>query len=156
MEVSKQVCSLEQAKKLKELGVTQLSVFHHYQENTPKNPNMSLYGYKQENMPIMMSFGQPSRLSTSNVFFECSAFTVSELGIMLPEATYSFLGCNSKMWCIRTPIDEENNTPFWEGGDNGDSVHRFSTEAESRAAMLIYLLENRLTPKEVNQRLLNA
>ena len=74
-----------------------------------------------------------------------SAFTVAELGVM----------CNSEVYTWRTgSVNSEYANWEWidEGGQNGMGV--YATEAEARAAMLIYLLENNLvTPAEINQRL---
>jgi hypothetical protein len=86
MKLEYQVCTLEQAKKLHELGVAQNSLFYYYQDKVPSNPNMYYFGYKQDSMPFQISFSQKGKLSTSNIHAEYSAFTVSELGVMLPPA----------------------------------------------------------------------
>lgn len=69
-----------------------------------------------------------------------SAFTVGELGVMLPD------NCESRK-CYLLFIAEEEIT-----------ADRFSiyvdTEAKARAALLIHLLERQIiTPEQVNQRL---
>jgi hypothetical protein len=71
-----------------------------------------------------------------------SSFSVAELGIMLPPG-YDTMYCTNDGW---RGFDLD-------GQDMCDSKP-FDTEAEARAAMLIYLLENNtITPAEVNERL---
>lgn len=126
MNLENQVCLLQQAKRLKDLGVKQDSLFYHT---------------NSDNWGVM-----PKRSIdfTGNPF---SAFTVAELGMMLPNAFDTMA------------ISVSQNVRGWAAyDDNGNDVFKdevnFSTEAEARAAMLIYLLENNLvTAGEVNARL---
>ncbi len=68
MNLDKQVCSLEFANRLKEIGINQKSLFHWWNN---KN-NLSIYYGNIINDPIM----------------QCSAFTASELGEILPNVIY--------------------------------------------------------------------
>lgn len=122
MTLENQVCSLELSKRLKELGVKQESLFawQYFSDKEGWNiGNVGLVPYKW----------------IGNKSF--SAFTVAELGEMLPH------------W-IGTPL----NLPFkanyypenkagWFGQVNAQGFFA-DTEANARAKMLIYLLENNL------------
>lgn len=141
MKLENQVCSLEQAKRLNELGIIQESLFYYCQDIPPNNPSLHYYGYAQENIPIDLLFGKQSELSTSNLFFEYSTFTVAELGVMIPDSYY-------------LPVNKGNNGWWISNIRTEDESKLASIEAEARAEMLIYLLENSLiTAEEVNQRL---
>lgn len=126
MELSQQVCSLESAKRLKELGVKQDSYFdwHECSYSSAGNKRWWLLDH-QGDLCILDS---------------CSAFTVAELGVMLPDGHGT--------WQFRFGKNHRNTG--WHGRhiDNGDTFGFFNntspTEAEARAKMLIYLLENKL------------
>ena len=125
MKLENQVCSLELSKRLKELGVKQHSYFE-----------WLLYPEKME--------WEVSHTFKNQLGY--SAFTVAELGEMLPD------NC----------IDEDNNEICWFYHDKNNNCHRISyvhlcdeicspfievkgeNEANARAKMLIYLLENKL------------
>jgi hypothetical protein len=120
MKIEDQVCTEFQADRLKEFGIIQESLFYHTHSDWGVMPRKS----------IDFS-GNPS-----------SAFTVAELGILLPPG-YDTMYCTNDGW---RGFDLD-------GQDMCDSK-TFDTEAEARAAMLIYLLEtNLITPAEVNERL---
>lgn len=152
MKLEDQVISIPQAMRLNELGILQESLFYHTQDKSPTNINLHLYGYRQVNMPFRTAYGKQSKLSTANVHFEFSAFTVAELGEMLPKS----LGLNDgHHWAFY-------HRHCWKGESVGYSAHGvpsieqdwFVTEAEARATMLIGLLENALiTAEECNKRL---
>jgi hypothetical protein len=145
MKLQDQVCTLEQAKKLSELGINQKSLFYYTQDNTPLNSNLATWGYRQENMPVYVKYLRQSDISTSDLFFEYSAFTVAELGMMLPSETLT----------IRRG-SEYLEFPNWEWENEGQQKGWgcFDTEASARADHLIMLLENNLIKvKEVNERL---
>lgn len=105
MEIEKQVCSLELAKRLKELGVKQDSYF-----NWVTNGEGWLITHRQA-----FQVG-------------CAAFTVAELGEMLPQCVYSYRAADN-IW----DIDYKN---FIVPGRKANE-----TEADKRAKMLIYLIE---------------
>lgn len=124
MKLESQVSSLELSQKLKELGVPQDSLY---------NWLIASDGARLMNNPV---------LDIYRYFEQCSAFTVAELGEMLP-----------------LMFEKDGFTVSWEstktlGGwsvylENGN-YHKMSetfkadTEADARAKMLIYLLENKL------------
>ena len=120
MKLKEQVTNLELSKKLKELGVEQKSLYCWNEEH--KQINSGKIGWEKE-----------TKLEDSNQvanFFACiSAFTVAELGEDIPS---EFLNLIKKdevgrlRWNIKEYICYEN------------------TEANSRAKMLIYLIENDL------------
>ena len=70
MELKEQVVSLELAKKLKEIGVKQESLFW-------------WDGYTNFEDEIKLEYGKPDFVAGDAMFY--SAFTVAELGEMLPE-----------------------------------------------------------------------
>jgi len=112
MKIQDQVCSLELSNKLKELGV------------------------KQESLYCWLEASDGARLMTnpandSYKFFEqSSAFTVAEIGEMLP-SRYKQGKYNGKYYAEHY----EDNFDLCEGSD---------TEANARAKMLVYLLETNL------------
>lgn len=112
MKLEDQCVSLELAKRLKELGVKQESLFYWcepWPKDTDQTPHVNTWHYATE----------------SNVRFKYSAFTVAELGDLLPKkigngrwlCTYGYL-----------PI----------------SPVEFNNEADARALMVCYLIENKL------------
>lgn len=118
MNLEDQVCSLELAKRLKELGVRQDSYFWHTEQlNKNEKP---IYN------PII-----PVELKDDSHNFY-AAFTVAELGMLLPSYriyTMKYVTRNS-----------------WRAKDNFTYISpiQASTEANARAKMLIYLIENNL------------
>jgi len=114
MSVENQVCSLELAKRLKELGVTQLSLCYWWQ-------------YDKDAWDITINV-----YPTSNSNY-ISAFTVAELGEMLPDWTETAKRLKDDWVCIVMDKNSDNN---WNSFD--------ATEANARAKMLIYLIENGL------------
>lgn len=130
MKIENQVCSLEQAKKLKELRVKQDSAF------VWGLLNLSLWYIPSHRR------GKETEVNTA------SAFTVAELGLMLPCA-FDTMRSTEFVWKEGwKPYDNEDNLPF------GYETY-FNTEAEARASILIYVIENKLIKvDEVNQRLI--
>ena len=125
MELEKQVASLDLSKKLKELGVKQKSIFYwtydHRGPNTENNDDRSWELEYIEN-PKQELEGVEN----------CSAFTVAELGEMLPNHAHSWHVPEGEWYCS------------WKKLPNGHPSFIADTEADARAKMLIYLLENRL------------
>ena len=118
MKLEQQVTSLELSKKLKELGVKQ----------------KSLCIWETEYEPIL-SVGFESALHLADG--SASAFTVAELGELLPPHYFT-----TKSQAIKN---------FWHcniienfAGDEFKKGIIANTEADARAKMLIYLLENKL------------
>jgi hypothetical protein len=147
MKLVSQVCTLEQAKRLSRLGITQgLSIFFwdDYEgkqqlmmNETPED------GYKPE---------------ADNTCF--SAFTVAELGAMMPDR-FQYYGDECFFESTRYTEDIQ-----WIAGVHTVWAHDkpvvakkyypAATEAQARAELLIHLLEKQITTADdVNQRLQN-
>lgn len=122
MEIEQQVVSLELAKNLRDLGVKQVSAFHWVKPD----PRSALADVPHEVWPDQEWIIELP---------ECSAFTVAELGEMLA------LGNHHVMPSYNSNFDHGWYYRFFDG----PFVHE-QTEADARAKMLIYLLENRLAP----------
>lgn len=124
MRLEQQVCSLELAKRLKELGVKQESIFFWERDREMKFSVVS-----KEDLELDQkrnNFQLPGDLY-------CSAFTVAELGEMLKGFTES-----------KTDKPDER-FPGFMVINVSDMHHEYdANEANCRAKMLIYLLENKL------------
>lgn len=119
MTLESQVCSLELAKKLKELGVKQESDFYY------------------------TKFGLQFRPFPDNREF--SAFTVAELGEMLPQEIDDFEGDNQVWYALYSAKSPDYWSIYYKNQDRRfRKVINADTEANTRAKMLIYLLENKL------------
>ena len=135
MKLEQQVCSLELSKRLRELVVRQESVFYWVKH----------IGYE----PYL----QASKEAPSGVWVEgtevYSAFTVAELGEMLP----LYIG-NANANGLEQPyalFTSWNDTEGWSvaycppgGGTMAYHLQVENTEADARAKCLIYLIENGL------------
>lgn len=128
MKLEQQVTSKEISQRLKELGVKQESLF--YWTNTDE----LLF------QPLM-----PNR------YVECSAFTVAELGEMLPHRkkwNENQTGKWSNDWMLHErltlSVHGSHYILFYQG-DNDEIFHWSDEwEANARGKMLIFLLENNL------------
>lgn len=127
MKIELQVCTLEQAKRLKELGVKQESLFVHQSYSYNK---IKLTDWDNRN----------------NLLGFYSAFTVAELGEMLPPWQFAYKQSTGHYAAYKF---HENEFVC-----QGVIPTTYETEAECKAAMLIHLLENSLiTAEEVNRNL---
>ncbi len=118
MQIENQVCSLELAQRLKELNVKQKSLI-----SWQHNPQENRYYL---NISFMGDLGVD----------EIAAFTVAELGELLPDWTESCKRMKDDWICIVRHKHNNTNDHFF-----GE------TEADARAKMLIFLLENGLIKK---------
>jgi hypothetical protein len=116
--LEKQVCSLDLAKRLKELGVKQESLFY----------------WEGLQVDVEKMRWRINKANKNHNSAKYSAFTIAELGEMLPDQVSSW----------RTGIE-------WicshdELAETGQAVpeQRTSTEADARAKMVCYLVENGL------------
>ena len=126
MKIEDQVCSLENAKKLAELGVVRESLF--FWELNKAN----------KYFPGRVTFGDPSVDNSWSIPYP--AYTVAELGRMLPRAYTMQNPYLPKLWICKSCFDWDWHT---ENEDN---------EADARAKMLIYLLEKgHIDVKELNR-----
>ena len=154
MKLEKQVCSLELAKKLKELGVKQDSHFYwretyHTEEHNNGDGTWDKEGIFGGEYRVM-AYPKP-RISTADVKWntndlrrldesEVSAYTVAELGekLLYGERLFIPVVVVGK-WSVPT-----NTAPLIVGDIN------LFTEADTRALVLIYFLENNLIKINAN------
>lgn len=120
MKLEQQVTSLELSKRLRELGVKQESYFTWIDLGMQRGCELSIGGFDKDDV---------------------SAFTVAELGEMLPssimrEQTVYGLAC-----CKH---DEEWEILYDNTAIGILKIEMADTEAEARGKMLVYLLENKL------------
>lgn len=132
MKLENQVCSRELAKKLKGLGVNQESFFR-YERDVCSGEVIWL---------VMIGV---------NLFPErehYAAFTVAELGEILPKWIHSYQEPDGNTpWICTMPnwYESESFREIFPDPKIFKITHtRESTESNARAAMLIYLLENKL------------
>lgn len=137
MELSRQVVNLDLSKKLKELGVKSTSLFY-WVEHADKTkwsllPKGACDGFDCDAPDQWIESGDA-----------ISAFTVAELGEMLPPPTYSTKGESEnrpakwicRYWYPSSPLNENKASI--------GCVKEAKTEADARAKMLIHLIENHL------------
>jgi hypothetical protein len=136
-----QVCSLELSKRLKELGVKQESVFYWADGSVVISIDMDLL---LTNNKVRSFSAINNDYPDEDIYNLYSAFTVAELGEMLPpyvklnQCEFYYTQIPSQhldKWIIfyRAAFNS------WTGQDQEDE-----NEANARAKMLIYLLENKL------------
>ncbi len=127
MKTRQQLCSFEQSKKLKELGVLQNGLFWFYDDKKDYNQiGCSLISEEITNI-------------LKKHFDYYSAFTVSELGVMLPNYMSSY---------------RDEDKTYYTGIEEGLNISFGKTEAESRATCLIHLIETgKLKISDINTRM---
>lgn len=121
MKKEEQVSSLELSKELRKLGVKQDGLYSYFQ-------------YDEWNVMLRETsevFSPNNECGYNKDNLICSAFTVAELGEMLPDGSHSIKfnqihRIEYNMDYIKAPRQVDNN------------------EANARAKMLIYLIENKL------------
>lgn len=141
MKIIDQVCTLNQAQELKALGIKQQSFFTWYGgfKGSEIPSNVDLTDQRHYDYSVNGFYGHPD-----NTF---SAFTSSELGVMLPSYSITKFHEKTGMWSVDLIC---MGIDLYEYG---------ATEAEARAAMLIRLLSNekyQFTEDDANERLLGA
>lgn len=117
MKLENQVVSLELAKRLKELGVKQESVCY-WRE-------YEFQGKRFLDVDFEMQFRKAHK-----VFQSIAAFTVAELGELCPEVIWN---------TVKNAGNESVKAIIFNG-----VLFKADTEANARAKMLVYLLENNL------------
>jgi hypothetical protein len=158
MELEEQICGLELAKRLKELGVRQESRFFWGKRNYTGDPTYELFlsvnpnPFLHHGISITADRINPHTERPDVFEFEdygtdesCSAFTVAELGEMLPWGVQDERHKKYSFWTA--PVNDGNEWGCaYEGAHKnlGGFVFVADTEADARAKMLIYLLENNL------------
>ncbi len=141
--LKEQVCSLELAKKLKDLGVKQESLWWWIKYKRMPN-NSIIWVINNGNIKDSNEYSFIEKI-------KFSTFTVAELGEMLPVFV---LGDKEEdiphMWCVQYFKEGGNTKETWQWScqlTQGECyIHqvRADTEADVRAMMLIYLLEKGL------------
>lgn len=124
MKLEDQVCSLDLAKKLKELGVKQESQFWWV--------HSSWVGAEGEPWELGYQGDFPGAGTQEEDY---SAFTVAELGEMLPRGAFSVFNISSNRWDCEYQAPTIIRPRIWDKGN---------TEADARAKMLVYLIEQGL------------
>lgn len=136
MKIEQQCITLEQAKKLKELGITSPSIMKWYNSS----------------VGVVLLHNVHGEQYLENEWY---AFTVAELGVMLPD----YFKENDQQFPFKEYYSHTNKNMwkfnnFFTGYNSSKIVVDASTEAEARAVMLIYLLENKhIAAEECNARL---
>lgn len=151
MKLEQQVCSLELAKRIKELGVKQESLWWWFDVPNMKKNNKRIFATDFE--PYISS----ARSSTHSTNKETqrtinqhtySAFTVAEMGELLPNWHYLGKDGFGHYYCGLNDEAVENDhikIPkdfYYE--DIGELQQEDKLPANALAKMLIYLLENKL------------
>jgi len=135
MKVEKQVCSLELAKRLSKLRVKQESAFWYEQ--------IKIAGKNQWRQEWTLAFNGFSKPYDAKHIV--SAFTVAELGEMLPiqiDAKPKHRQISSELLAIQKGHFTESVQ--WQVMYYDVHFENADTEADARAKMLIYLLEHNL------------
>ncbi len=146
MTLEQQVCSLELAKKLKELGVKQESLWWWIFDNTHTSSlRISDRDESHHRWAVKWRWQDNELFERLPDKDKASAFTVAELGEMLPP-------------CVQWNEKDRTHNHGMFFGDLKDSKHESGwhiqyigcfgmiadTEADARAKMLIHLIENNL------------
>ena len=145
MKIENQITNLSQSKKLKELGIVQQSLFTWcvYCPDPIGEKYYYIPFYKDDNSP---------EAEFSEIV--SSAYTLSELQIMLPNGYCSGNGTNSELtkWCDKLSRNFDTGIyPFEDVATTG------LTQVQACASKLIQLLElGEILVDEVNNRLLNS
>jgi len=124
MTLDQQLTSLELSKRLKVLGATQTSLFY--------------WAQQEDAHPLIVG---PDAVDIPNANFY-SAFTVAELGVMMPYCFVSKRRASGRWECgQRYRLEVEGGLARHEFADVSE-VFFGDTEAEVRAKMLIFVLES--------------
>lgn len=147
MKLEEQVTSLELAKRLKELGVKQESIFY-WEESTELATHLKekviQLAWNDVAVTGRLWYGTEHPWQ-NEIWNSYSAFTVAELGEMLPGLVRN--GDDENIFIESFKADNGKWTVKYASSKQGDLqvILPYSTEANARARMLIYLLENALT-----------
>ena len=128
MKLEDQVCSLELAKRLKELGVRKDSIFYWLEKpfriNVKENGEQEMIEWETQ-----LAFPPYSYIASDVKVY--SAFSVGELGEMLPLGKLAASSKDESGWYMQViaPIEK------WK------EMYPCKNEADARAKMLIHLIE---------------
>lgn len=141
MKLEEQVCSLELAKRLKELGVKQDSYFYWVETPIITPPQYELGSAKE-----IASWAGPYEKAN-----KISAFTVAELGKMLPKKL-EHLKQNPNLLRLEFGFQCDISIAYYYDTEMTNKrielSERDKAEANARAKMLIYLIENNIIKGE--------
>lgn len=132
MTLEKQVCSLELAQKLKNLGVKQESYFSW------------VISQDKEKREIVQLRKTDIGIYNNPLYKMYHAYSVAELGEMLPDRVKFDDGTRLLSWLVYEKMGDVHWIKYYRHGAETAHVEHASTEADARAKMLIYLLENNL------------
>ena len=138
MKLEQQVCSLELAKRLKELGVKQDSLFNWVNTKVPRIEDSRIVGCGRCGSVLN---GIPVPMTVERF----SAYTVAELGDILPDDIAN--GGDHALEILKMPIKGPNQwlTRYCcEIMESCFGAQFGETLADSMAKVVIYLLENKL------------
>ncbi len=140
MKLENQVVSLELAQKMKELGFKQESYFNYIKYQCKEKAEI-VHPFEDRNIVLSCSCGETETL--------CSAYTVAELGSVLPDTFINNMASSSSEHQLHRLICEKQdkvwNVIYVCVGCMGRLCStQADTEADARAKMLIYLVENKL------------
>lgn len=138
--LEQQVCSLESAKRLKELGFSQESLFYWFPFSKGIH-EWQIVKLEQENVKGWKHFRKNNK-----DFYFYSAYTTAELGELLPATIDNKYGDCTRWFNSRIT----SKACVWYENNRAEERLEFceDTEAEARALMLIYLAENNLCHKK--------
>lgn len=140
MKLENQVVSLELAKKLKNLGVEQKGAFYwKASNNTLKYNDGSLVEIDTE-----LLFGKTPIFKTLGTWEPYTAFTVAELGEMLPKTVVDEKGKRHPKEYRGVNAYGQHIVSYHENFEPPLETVFADTEADARAKMLIFLLEHDL------------
>ena len=134
MELEDQVSSIGPSKKLKELGVKQDSLFYYWKDTTHETHKTDLN--------IIYISEEEENVGDYKI---ASAFTVAEFGEMLPKHSIKYVTAGSVHYYLIIVYDVYGEvwTVKYERGNSEILQYCSDTkEADARAKMLIYLVEN--------------
>lgn len=166
MKIESQVCLLEQAKKLKDLGVTQDSQCYWRHGRLEHIEGVNSWHDEQTLKEMIEEYDRSCEPGWRDKFELYSAFTVAELGVMLPKklnASWKHeddtgIGGTWESTChtkVEFGFDDKKGMFIVKYPLLASIGHK--KEAIARAEMLISLIEKKLiTADEVNQLLKNA
>lgn len=170
MKIELQVCSYAQAKKLNELGIEPADTFLHWMEVglydsegqavTDRSAVLVCVDSKGDYQKVCSTILPPECMGADMDFVEVnnfySAFTVAELGVMLP--AYFYLVRNTFMGGQWGMSHTEESVLMRDFGmiDTDEYIIKEGAfnEAEARADLLIHLIEmKKINPTDINTRL---
>ncbi len=131
MKIKNQVTSLELSKKLRRLGVPQKSIFWWARKFAPGMEPLKQYTLEYGKPEYSEYLSYPQNEIEKHIY---SAFTSAELGELLPDYYVSFRNGYKEYGCL----------PYKECNRRKSQGKWAYTEANARAEMLIYLIENNL------------